>query len=444
MTKNTLPPDLSPPDSLPPDPLMLQHDGSSLTTGLAKGSIISSIIERLVCRTKLDGRLVVLLCLSLYFGLLWVSSLFADYQQVWRHLGVPARSPSFSDLRNITSAVDCGRLGLDPLATDPCDPWQRPMNYPRVWLSLLSAFGVQQMDTADLGIALAVAFFGSLLLLVGRANAYEGLLYSLLICSPAVMLGVERGNNDLAVFVLLSLAALGLAHEGVRKFLSYVLIGICCVLKIYPVVALVVALRERPWVAAAVLAVGTTLFTLYVYAIHSDLLLISSVIPRAVSLSYGSQVLFLGISKGLHLPVEPNKLSLLALLGVIVAACLAFMKLPKPFFVLPPAHRLRIGAALYVATFAFGNNFNYRLVFLLFVVPDLLLIVKNRDRNSSLALLLLALIVAALWLSPITFVPLFLLKEALNWFLFAAFVFILLQFLPHSLWNKAQQAAATA
>lgn len=410
----------------------------------AGNGIISRVTERLAAPTRLDGRWVVALCVLLYFGLLFVTSLFADYQPLWHHLGVPARSPSFSDLRNITSAADCQRLGTDPLASDPCDPWNRPMNYPRVWLSLMSALGAQQMDTGDLGILLAIAFFGLLLLLVGRTNGYEGLLYGVLICSPPVMLGVERGNNDLVIFVLLSLAALGLAHSGVWKFLSYALIGVCCVLKIYPVVALVVALRERPVVAAAVLTVGAALFALYVHAIRGDLLLISSVIPRAIGLSYGSQVISLAAREWLNLPPQPSRLSLLGVLGVAGAACVLFLRLPRPFFVLPPAHKLRIGAALYVTTFALGNNFNYRLVFLLFLVPDLLLIVKGRGRNSGFALLLLAVVVSALWLSPTTLVPIFLLKEALNWFLFGALIFVLLQFLPHSLWNRARPIAVSA
>ncbi len=409
-----------------------------------RNGIISSVTERLAAPTRLDGRWVVALCVSLYFGLLFVTSLFGDYQTLWHHLGVPARSPSFSDLRNITSAADCQRLGADPLVSDPCDPWNRPMNYPRVWLSLMSALGVQQMDTGDLGVLLVIAFFGALLLLVGRTNGYEGLLYGALICSPAVMLGVERGNNDLVIFVLLSLAGLGLAHGGVRKFLSYALIGVCCVLKVYPVVALVVALRERPGVAATVLAVGAALFAFYVYSIRGDLLLISAVVPRAIGLSYGSQVILLAASEWLHRPFLPAKVSLLAVLGVAGAACFLFLRLPRPFLVLPPAPKFRIGAALYVTTFALGNNFNYRLIFLLFLVPDLLLIVKDSGRNSGFALLLLAMIVSALWLSPTTLVPLFLLKEVLNWSLFAALIFVLLQFLPHSLWKKARPIAVPA
>src|SRR5215475_2130607 len=56
--------------------------------------------------------------------------------QVFHLFGVRAMWPYFADLRAFTGAVYSEDLGLKPWLENPGDPWQRPFNYPVIWISL--------------------------------------------------------------------------------------------------------------------------------------------------------------------------------------------------------------------------------------------------------------------------------------------------------------------
>ena len=69
----------------------------------------------------------------------------------WRDLGVPGKSLSFFDLRSVTTGWECDRRGIDVLPRNPCDPEQRPANYPRIWL-WPSGLGLGEGATVPIGI----------------------------------------------------------------------------------------------------------------------------------------------------------------------------------------------------------------------------------------------------------------------------------------------------
>src|SRR5207249_11410574 len=121
---------------------------------------------------------------------------------VWRvdlrpWLRVPPGPSLFFDTRTVLAALECQRLGYDPLVDNPCDPWQRPMFYPRIWL-LATPLGLDQSHTGVVGVLLVVLFVAAVCALVGRIGIGEGVIVSAVVCSPAVMFALERGNMDVA------------------------------------------------------------------------------------------------------------------------------------------------------------------------------------------------------------------------------------------------------
>ena len=46
---------------------------------------------------------------------------------------IPTMNPVFADIRTITGVNATLSQGLDPLVSNPGDPWGRTMNYPRIW-----------------------------------------------------------------------------------------------------------------------------------------------------------------------------------------------------------------------------------------------------------------------------------------------------------------------
>src|SRR5213075_1209886 len=89
---------------------------------------------------------------------------------------------------------------------------------------------------------------------------------------------------------------------------------------------------------------------------------------------------------------------------------------------------ITMGAAIYAGSFAVMNNFNYRLIFLLFLIPQLLEWARRRDRFRWVGVASIVIIAGVLLLANADTLqlPFFILKEMLNWILFIVCVVILL------------------
>ena len=104
-----------------------------------------------------------------------------------------------------------------------------------------------------------------------------------------------------------------------------------------------------------------------------------------------------------------------------------------------------MGAAVYVGTFLLGNNFDYRLAFLILVVPQLVEWMRSDNKTyrviswSSMILVLVSC--WHLWIIEIPLVSIFrsvedskkfwiILDEVLNWLLFASLAYLLIASTP--------------
>ncbi len=152
----------------------------------------------------------------------WLAILAAvlgfGWSPTWSSLTVPTLSPAFADMRSVQASIDTARHGLDPHAVNPGDPWHRPMDYPMVWTRLAAALQLEQ-ERRYLGFELLLVG-GFLLSVIGLLRrAPSGWLLAAAF-SSSVLLLVERGNNDLAVFILVYLA--GIAPAAVGLLLVFV------------------------------------------------------------------------------------------------------------------------------------------------------------------------------------------------------------------------------
>jgi len=331
---------------------------------------LSSILSK---NSKIDGRLIVLLFLITYFSMIYISSLVMPYDQFWAYLGVPSMSPSFADLRNITSALECYRQGFDPLINNPCDPWNRPMNYPRIWLGL-SSLGLDQSHTFILGIFLAVLFYACIFFIVitKRLNVGDGLIYGLALCSPAVMLAVERGNNDMVIFIFLCISVFLIQKQ---RILPYFLILIASILKLYPILGIFIAIRENKRLFIIITSIMSTILFIYLMYIYKDIVLINTFIPRSAYISYGSRVIFDGMNVFFQkIPIIGSDgipeffrktFSFIGILIVLVSAYWwAYKNRGLSVLNTEQIDSFRIGAIIYIGTFIIiGNNWDYRLIF---------------------------------------------------------------------------------
>jgi hypothetical protein len=392
------------------------------------GMLTSRLARLLASWPAVDGRVVILGAVAVYVAIAGLVRLLWDVDpRPW--LGVPPGPSLFFDTRNITAALECRRLGYDPLVENPCDPWGRPMFYPRVWL-LLRWLGFDQSDTMALGVLIVVLFLISLCLLTRRISAGEGVVVAIAICSPAVMLALERANMDVVLFSVLVLAVL-LWRRGteVSRILSPFVVLLAATGKLYPVFGLpaYAVLRHRR--AALAAATCGLVFLAYVAVTLDDVRTVATTATQGQYYSYGARIL---IGQVYHLVVGQDwqgasmaaqAIAAIPLLLLAASVWVWFRRRLGPgageVSPAPTAELLGfyLGTLIYVGTFAVFKNYDYRLVYLLLTLPQLMQWVRQGrpdDPRRSLAGLGLAAVVLGLWIGTLS-QQLNLLDELVSW-----------------------------
>lgn len=371
--------------------------------------------------SNFDGRWITAGIVTAFFLILHVSATRTNPVTVWARIGVNHVTPSFADMRVITTGCETYRMGGDPLVSNPADPWHRPMNYPRIWLALCH-LGLGPEHTAALAMALAAGFWAAMLLLVGRITVLQGLIYGVLLCSPPVMWAIERGNVDLLIFA--PLAAAALLMDRAAGLYCYLLITAASILKLYPMWACAVALRERRRRGFHLLALSIGALAVYGYCIHTDISLNLRTTPQIRWMSYGRKVLFQQLVE-MKLTVPVELCSSLAVAGSVLTAAIVGCIAKRPPFSLRGGTMAAIGAGMYVGTFVALNNFHYRMIFLLFLLPQLLDWVAEHNSSRWLGIACIVTIGSAMLLASSNHPAFLIVKDVLNWLVFIICLFIL-------------------
>jgi len=393
----------------------------------------------------IDGRVIIIAFLLFYFGLILFYSFFiGDYTEFWYYkMGVPAMRPIFVDLDVVSSGCETFRHHIDPLAQNPFDDFKRPMNYPRIWL-LLSYFGFGKSHTFWTGIILGCLFFIACLSYIGYVSRFDYRkigLYVLVFCSPVVMLLVERGNIDIVIFALV-VAGIKFRNQ-LAWFLS--IIFFASVLKLYPLCLFVFGWRKERK-ERIIFLIFSLLLVCYLFYNMADFSLISKGTPREVGCSYGRNVIFTFASRMVMFSPSMKKLlvDFFPNATVFFTLCMGAITAYKTSLpIVDENEKLGFGflsgAAIYCFTFIIGNNFDYRLSFLIFTIPMLFL--WSKERKSSV--IYKSLFFSVLWLMwsaafrNYTFSLgfdkiLFLFEEACSWFIFFGFACLLFKWVLHT------------
>ncbi|MBX3461656.1 MAG: DUF2029 domain-containing protein [Planctomycetes bacterium] len=310
-------------------------------------------------------------------------------------LGVPTMQPRFADVRPITGARDSLAQGLDPLEHNPGDPWGRALNYPRLWL-LPARLGLGPEHSEALALAFLAVFVVGLCWLTPLATTGpRTLALAAALFAPVTWLAVERANSDLVLFALLAAGA-WLASR--RPVLAAGAIALGILLKLYPVFALGSLLgqeRRRALLMAGVVALsggyllwlGDDLATIHRHSLAWNRISYGiTQLPDALAANTGASPGLLRAGAGL---------AFAAIAGVALRAR-GRWHLPAPAG--PTLAAFRSGAGVFLGTFCLGSNFDYRLLALLLVVPQVVAWC-GRARGPLLAAMgsLMALLLLLLW-----------------------------------------------
>lgn len=378
--------------------------------------------------------------------------------RTWSLWNIPTMHPCFADARAITAGAESHRAGFDPLVKNPADPWHRVMNYPRAWQELFR-LGIDQRSTVAVALVMIAAFLAGLLLFVDRIDRRTAWLLALALFSPAVMMGIERANLVLVIFFLCAAALVVLRRNAVAAALLLTFAG---VLMYYPFLGLICLLRARRrtflWLGGAGVAVGVV----YLALTRNDIRLVLRGIDRGTFESYGLNVGWMATRQMTHSPTATTVvavLSALLLLGAIAVLVRSARRGLAPAATPEPQHLdgFRLGAAIYAGTFLLGNNWDYRLMFVLFCLPQLVDWTRDGRRElARAARVTLTALLVSLWMQFFfrfaRYVPhggyvVLMLDEAANWLLLGGLLYLLPAAMPewlrrHSL--APQPRAATA
>ena len=206
----------------------------------------------------------------------------------WKTLGIPAMSETFADTRMVTYPIDCVLKGMDPYDRSNCHPLESVYNYPPVWLSL-RYIGVTSRSSVLVGTILVTMFLSALLMLLKAEKWTSAAVVFAGILSRPSLFAVERGNVDLAIFSLLVFGLFLVSRQKPRakSFLTGVLIVFLTVLKIYPIAAVAVFLRNRKGLQTALLT-GVLSISALILTSGKDLLHVIRNTPQKVVASYGA------------------------------------------------------------------------------------------------------------------------------------------------------------
>jgi hypothetical protein len=343
--------------------------------------------------------------LVVVFGFLYLSGYRDQYLALLAAWGAdPFRFP-FLDTHNVLAAIECYRRGIDVYVENPCDVLGRLQVYSPLWLSA-SVLPITTAWTPAIGLGSVVLFLLSLTLLPPGRGWWQIAIITLGTISGTTAYAIERGNNDLVVFVLAVLAGRLVQQSRALRFLGYGFALFAAALKFYPATLLALAIRERPAVFLAIGLVSAGACASFIAYYAHDLPRVLSVIPTFSYfnyLSFGARDLPYGLAQMLGWPerVASGLLIVLTAGTVLYATVLARRgDLPARIDALGAAEAtfLLIGCVLLVGCFFTAQNVLYRGIYFLFVLPGLTAIAAGPgERPKFVFVIFCVLVVLLMW-----------------------------------------------
>jgi hypothetical protein len=367
------------------------------------------------------------------------------YDETWKLWHVPVEYPQFSDFRLIPGSAESFRMGFEPTQRNPGDPHKRIFNYPAFW-RLFFYTGITQEDSVWAVAVMLGLFFLGIFLFPQNITVLESIALLLIIFSPASMLLYERGNVDLIVFFLCALIVCAIE---ISTFAAVTLLIFAIVVKIFPFFGFTVLLTESKtkfaWSSLTCLAV----LLAYMYSTSGSVQAAWNLTMRGDEISYGANVLFLRYSQYFSQLLRVSQMDAMLKFGPIILAAIFILmggmlgmtsREPLKSSSTRNLAAFRMGASIYIGTFLLGNNWDYRLAFLIFVVPQLLEWTRKSypRQYRMIAASVLFLVFASCWHFVVWFAPglasvkefLFVLDETMNWMLVAGFSYLLCASMP--------------
>jgi len=290
-----------------------------------------------------------------------------------------------------------------------------------------------------MGIGLILLFLGGVCIILPNANNLTVTLVMAVLLSPATLFCIERGNTDLLMFFLVAISAFTINQHSKFSVFS-VFLGY--ILKIYPIYGIGVFLRLERVIFVRYLITVLFLAILYGAIFISDFILIST--NFSTNLSFGLNVLWMTA-----VDVNPSIGFIVRIFSYVLALILIIIAISSFYREESPETNIgnRIyfdsfvaGTSIFLGTFLFGISYDYKLIFLILTLPQLIFWSKSTNQLlSGISKLTIFSILVSMWylliahylrLQPNGIYFSFALKYTCNWILFAGLLYLFLWSMP--------------
>jgi hypothetical protein len=366
------------------------------------------------------------------------------YDRTWELWRVPVEHPQFLDFRLIPGSAESFRRGYEPTQENPDDPVKRIFNYPVFW-RLFFYTKITQDDTVWIVLVMLVLFFISVFSFPQNITILDSICLLFLVFSPAAMLLYERGNVDLIVFFLCVITVFAANYSSL---IASTLLIFATIVKLYPFFGITIFFRETKsrFIIFSLACFGVLI--VYLFTASRSVAASWNWTMRGEDISYGANVLFfryrqffseaIGISQ--NNPLLKYGPLFLAFVLMLVAGVIGTWHHDR--LISPSLQNLtafRMGASIYAGTFLLGNNWDYRLAFLILCMPQVLYWSRQAlGHHRFLSRIALVLIYACCWHFMVWYAPslagirefLFVADEIFNWLLLVCFGYLLFASAP--------------
>jgi hypothetical protein len=394
------------------------------------------------------GRIILITATTLIWLFLLGSFKSYGYNETWQLWGVQTEDLVFMDFRLIPSSAESFRNGYEPSVENPFEPGGRIFNYPAIW-RLFFYTNITQDDTIWISIVMLALFFAGVVLFPQKLSASGAFWMLLIIFSPASMLLYERGNVDLAVF---SICVLTILAAGRSAYLTTGLLVFGAIVKIFPFFGVTVLLKESKQKFILLVIASIALMLMYSYLTFESQSAAWNTTWRGAQASYGTFVLLTRFASYFRSSMWMVMFEVFALLLILLGIIPAVRNTQS----LVALHErnlaaFRMGASIYLGTFLLGNNWDYRLVFLIFVIPQLSewFYLDDKKQRYIVIAAMIAVILSCwhfVFLIDPPFLPfkdqmdrIVVFDEIVNWLLLPCFAYLLAASLPDWLKQDLQQ-----
>lgn len=291
-------------------------------------------------------------------------------------ISVDSIFPGFGDILPLTKCAECLKNNVNPY-TSFTNSTSIFCNYPRFTFVFLNFTGIDEHNFMIFSFIQTILFIVLTLFLVIFYSSKDVIFSSIFLMSPPIVLLLERSNLDLFIFLLLLLVFYYLRKikpNLIVTYVTYFTVLLVSLMKFYPVVLLVLVFFEELLNRKSkiiLFLICTSIFLFYNVLYWDDLKFILSKIPGPTELAFGRKVFiqeFVPITYVNIVSFIPFLFFILLLyyLDKVKGKSVHFdnTNFKSKFGLL-----FLVGALIYVFSFLLSNNYDYRLVFLLFTFP---------------------------------------------------------------------------